>query len=297
MKTIDFKKLLSSKDLKQLAKTGIPLLIAKVVIGVVVLIVAHILGMLLKGLIVKKGQKIQDKISQRNEGSTEKDKLHQLETTNLMYSTIGNICYFLVLVLFGFGVFALLGIKATALVALVGTVGFGVGLALQGILNDIASGILLSFLNTYAIGEVIAVNGVEGRVLDFTLTQTIIMDVPTQTRIVVPNRKIQDNIVQNHSREPKRLFVVDILLSNKNKDFQKVIDVVKKSLTDNERLINSEYDPQVTVLSMDKTGTMLRTRSMIYSKDYPNIGSDIRTRIRIALSNAGVIMVDWPLQP
>lgn len=57
-----------------------------------------------------------------------------------------------------------LGVQTTSIIAVLGAASLAVGLALQGTLSNVASGLMLLILRPYRVGEVIDVGGMAGTV-------------------------------------------------------------------------------------------------------------------------------------
>ncbi len=89
-----------------------------------------------------------------------------------------------------------LGVELLPLIAGLGVAGAGVALATQGVLSNVVAGLTIIFTKPYRVGEYIAVAGVEGEVLNITLFSTILRHADL-SRIVVPNRKVVGEILQN----------------------------------------------------------------------------------------------------
>jgi small-conductance mechanosensitive channel len=64
------------------------------------------------------------------------------------------------------------GFQTTSLVAVVGAAGLATGLALQGTLSNVASGVLLLFLRPYRVTDKIVLSGITGRVQEVGLFRT-----------------------------------------------------------------------------------------------------------------------------
>lgn len=66
-----------------------------------------------------------------------------------------------------------LGVQTTSIIAVLGAASLAVGLALQGTLSNVASGIMLLVLRPYRVGDVVDVGGMSGTVqrLDLFTTQ------------------------------------------------------------------------------------------------------------------------------
>ena len=81
-----------------------------------------------------------------------------------------------------------LGVQTTSIIAVLGAASLAVGLALQGTLSNVASGIMLLILRPYKVGDVIDVGGIAGSVqrLDLFTTQ---LSNANNHKIVIPNAK------------------------------------------------------------------------------------------------------------
>lgn len=104
-----------------------------------------------------------------------------------------------VLVFLLFAVMALqnLGIDLLPLLAGLGIAGAGIALALQGVLGNIAAGLMIIFTRPFKVGEYISIAGEEGVVQDITLFSTTLRHSDL-SRVVIPNRKISDEILHNY---------------------------------------------------------------------------------------------------
>jgi small conductance mechanosensitive channel len=88
------------------------------------------------------------------------------------------------------------GIETTSLVALLGSAGLAVGLALQGNLSHFASGVMLLFFRPFQIDDVVTVAGHTGQVMDIGLFATT-LHTPTGERIIIPNGAVAGSSIVN----------------------------------------------------------------------------------------------------
>lgn len=91
------------------------------------------------------------------------------------------------------------GIQTTGLVAVLGAGALALGLALQGTLGNVASGIIVVITRPYRIGEHVEINGREGVVADIDLFFTHVKAFDGR-RLSVPNGQALSNPVINHTR-------------------------------------------------------------------------------------------------
>jgi small conductance mechanosensitive channel len=266
----------------------------QILVGVAILGFAHFVGYQLKALIYFHGrQDIKDIVGKDTVDTvqTQKDNVKQARQVKLVFVTLGQIVYYGAMLVGVLVVLKILGIETASIIALIGAVGFAIGLALQGSLSDIASGILLALLQVYAIGDIIQVDEVEGKVKDFNMFRTTLEDIHTKTVITIPNRKIQESVVINHTKAKTRTIVIDILASNKNQDFNNIIQIVQDQVN-KAPLVLRDPEPSVGIYSMANVGTTVRAKATIAATDYPEAITPIRTAIREALAEKKVELVD-----
>src|SRR3546814_13692449 len=77
------------------------------------------------------------------------------------------------------------GVQTTNLVAALGAGALAIGLALQGALGNVASGIIIAFMRPYRIGDFVEINGLDGEVTDLDLffTQIQTLDRSEERRV------------------------------------------------------------------------------------------------------------------
>lgn len=115
----------------------------------------------------------------------------------------------LVLVLAVVGCLGIFGLDTTALAAVLGAVGVAVGLALQGSLSNIASGIMLLALRPFVVGDSIRVSGVEGRVDEIDLFTTKV-DTADNRRVILPNSQVFGATIENLTHHMVRRVDVSV---------------------------------------------------------------------------------------
>lgn len=102
-----------------------------------------------------------------------------------------------------------LGINTTGLAAVLGATGLAIGLALQGNLSNLASGVLLLVFRPFKIGDAVTVAGQAG-VVDGIDLFTTNLDTADNRRIIVPNSAIFGGVIINESHHPRRRIDVNV---------------------------------------------------------------------------------------
>jgi small conductance mechanosensitive channel len=96
------------------------------------------------------------------------------------------------------------GVQTTSFVAMLGAAGLAIGLALQGTLSHVASGLMLILFRPFRVGDQIEAGaGVSGVVRSITLFVTE-LDTLDNIRIVVPNGLIWGSVMRNLHENPLR---------------------------------------------------------------------------------------------
>lgn len=98
---------------------------------------------------------------------------------------------------------SVLGIKTTSIAALVAAVGFAIGMALSGTLQNFAGGIMILLLKPFRTGDYIQAQGYEGTVKEIKLFNTVIRTSDNKT-VIIPNGGLSTNIVNNFSSSGTR---------------------------------------------------------------------------------------------
>ncbi len=159
--------------------TAIPLWIAAIVIAVLSYITA---------LLVKRS--IENKMAEK--GIEEEHKEVQI--------VAGRSAYFIVLVI---GITISLSIVGIDLKPIVAAGAFGLGFALQDIIMNTISGMLILASRHYTIGDVIKVGSVVGRIMEIQTRATIIKAFDG-TKVIVPNAELFKNVVVSKTSNPFR---------------------------------------------------------------------------------------------
>ena len=98
----------------------------------------------------------------------------------------GSLVYYVIVAFVVIAVLSMFGIQTTGLAALIGAAGLAIGLALQGTLGHLASGVMLLAFRPFKIGDYIEAAGNAGTVKEVNLFTTV-MATPDNVKIIVPN--------------------------------------------------------------------------------------------------------------
>jgi small conductance mechanosensitive channel len=103
--------------------------------------------------------------------------------------------------------------EVTAFLAGLGILGFTIGFALQDIMKNFASGVILLLQQPFHVGETIGVKGFDGTVLAIDLRATE-MKAADGRVVILPNAEVLANPIVNYSRANERRVDFSINLSH-----------------------------------------------------------------------------------
>jgi small conductance mechanosensitive channel len=102
-----------------------------------------------------------------------------------------------------------LGIPMTSLIALLSVASLAVSLAVQGMLSNLAGGIVILTAHPFNIGDYIESSSVAGTVYEIDLIYTK-LDTPEGQRVLVPNSELSASKITNYSTLGRRRLDVTV---------------------------------------------------------------------------------------
>ncbi|MBT5711674.1 mechanosensitive ion channel, partial [Candidatus Poribacteria bacterium] len=107
---------------------------------------------------------------------------------------------------------AILGVfdvPVTSFAAVIGGAALAIGLAFQGSLSNIASGVMLLVFRPFKVGDVVSVGGITAKVAEIELFSTT-MDTPDNRRMILPNSSVFGSTIENVTFHPVRRVDVSV---------------------------------------------------------------------------------------
>jgi len=101
----------------------------------------------------------------------------------------------------------------TAFLTGLGIIGFTIGFALQDIMKNFASGVILLLQQPFHVGETIGVKGFDGTVLAIDLRSTEMRAADGRV-VILPNAEVLSNPIVNYSRANERRVEFSLNLSH-----------------------------------------------------------------------------------
>lgn len=180
-----------------------------------------------------------------------------------------------------------LGIPVTSLIALVSVFGLAVSLAVQDVLSNVASGLVILFSKPFVLGDYIDTGDGEGEVSEISLTHTK-LDTPDGLRIMLPNSKLVAGKVVNYTTRGVRR-VVHTIAASYDAD---VRDVRRACLKAVERTANVLADPaaDVVVAAYGDSTVKYSVRFWVKAEHYWDAHNFCLEELRRCFAEEGVAM-------
>lgn len=139
--------------------------------------------------------------------------------------------------------FAATGLPIDRLTIIIGSLGVGVGLGLQTVVNNLVSGILLAFERPFQIGDQIEISDKVGIIKEIGIRSSKIA-TSEGSDVIIPNGDLLSKMVINWTRTNNlRRFEMDVEVSQ-GSDLKACSDILEKVLNDNEN-IDKSHKPKV----------------------------------------------------
>lgn len=190
-----------------------------------------------------------------------------------------------VLVFLLFAVMALqnLGIDLLPLLAGLGIAGAGIALALQGVLGNIAAGLMIIFTRPFKVGEYISIAGEEGVVQDITLFSTTLRHSDL-SRVVIPNRKISGEILHNYGEIRQVDLRVGVAYAT---DLAAAVAAIKEVLAANPRVLKDPA-PLVQAAALGDYAVNIAIKPWVAVKDFGPVPGEINPAVLAAFQDRGI---------
>ncbi len=180
---------------------------------------------------------------------------------------------------------AYLGIDTSGMTALIASLGVCVGLAVDGVLSNIAGGLLILITRPFKIDDFVDIGGTTGTVEDIHVCHTVLCTLDNRV-VYIPNSAASGATVINYSVKDLRRVDIDFEISKKE-DFE----VAKKILTDildgHEKVLK-DRDYTVRISDATTTGVVICCRSWVKAEDYWDVFFDVREQAKKGFDEAGI---------
>jgi len=204
---------------------------------------------------------------------------------NILVNFIASIISTILLLFVVIATLDQLGVATTSLIALIGAAGLAVGLALQGTLQNLASGVMLIIFRPFNDGDFIEAAGVSGVVEQIGIFTTT-MRTGDNREIIIPNGEIFGGTITNYSKRATRR--IDMVFGiGYDDDLKKAKDILNKILEEDDRVL-SDPAPLVAVSELADSSVNFNVRPWCNTSEYWNVYFDIHEKVKLTFDAEGI---------
>ncbi len=205
----------------------------------------------------------------------------ELTVANFLSSLVKYALWALVLVT----VLGQFGVQTTSILAALGGMALAVGLALQGTLSNVASGVMILVQKPFKVGEAINAGSVTGTVQQIGLFTTELKQFDGLF-VMVPNSELWNQAIVNYNRHPTRRLELVVGIAYGDSMARAREELLKLALTDDRVLDDPE--PVTFVSSLDDSSVGIGMRVWCSTPDYLGLSWDMTEAVKARFDDVGI---------
>ena len=177
------------------------------------------------------------------------------------------------------------GVQTTSILAALGGMALAVGLALQGTLSNVASGVMILVQKPFKVGEAINAGSVTGTVQQIGLFTTELKPFDGLF-VMVPNSELWNQAIVNYNRHPTRRLELVVGIAYGDSMARAREELLKLALTDDRVLDDPE--PVTFVSSLDDSSVGIGMRVWCSTPDYLGLSWDMTEAVKARFDDVGI---------
>lgn len=177
------------------------------------------------------------------------------------------------------------GVETTSILAALGGMALAIGLALQGTLSNVASGVMILVQRPFKIGEAISAGSVTGVVQQIGLFTTELKQFDGLF-VMVPNSQLWNQAIINFHRHPIRRFELIVGIAYGDSMEQARKELLEIAAADERVLVDPE--PVAFVASLDDSSVGIGLRVWCATADFAPLGWSITEAAKARFDDVGI---------
>ncbi len=179
------------------------------------------------------------------------------------------------------------GVDAASIVAVLGSAGVAIGLAIQGSLSNLAGGVLILLLKPFRVGDYIleSSGGREGTVTEIQIFYTRLL-TPDNKAVILPNGNLANNSIVNMTQQPHRRLDLRVSVS-----YDADLKLAKETLSgvlEEDPAVLPDMDRLVFVDELGDSAVILGVRCWFKQADFWTGKWRVTENCKLALDQAGI---------
>lgn len=202
-----------------------------------------------------------------------------------LVSFIKSLIYIMLMIVVVLASISVLGIETTSFVAILGAAGLAVGLALQGTLGNVGSGVLLISFRPFKVGDFVTVGGETGTVAGISIFATTLHTLDNKV-IIVPNSAVSAGNITNFSARQTRR--IDLKFGIGYGDDLKLAKSTLEEIMHADDRVLSDPAPFVGVSELGDSSVNFVFRPWVKSEDYWDVYFEMMEKVKLTFDAKGI---------
>ncbi|MCB0479904.1 MAG: mechanosensitive ion channel [Flavobacteriales bacterium] len=178
-----------------------------------------------------------------------------------------------------------LGIEMTSFIAILGSVGIAIGLALSGTLQNFAGGVMILFFKPFKVGDFIEAQGYMGVVKEIQIFNTFLTTGDNKV-IIIPNGGLSTGSLINYSKQETRRvdWIFGIAYGD---DYDKAKSLLQQYMAEDSRILK-DPEPFIALHALADSSVNIVARVWVNSADYWGVFFDMNEKVYKNFGNEGL---------
>ncbi len=202
-----------------------------------------------------------------------------------IFTFVASVAKYAILIFTVVAMLSSFGVETTSFVAVLGAVGLAIGLALQGALGHVASGLMLILFRPFRVGDNIQAAGIEGVVTEISLFTTEVCTADN-VMIIIANSLIWSGTIKNLSGHDTRKLGLEVGISYAA-DIDEAMTVIDGIVAEDSRVLKDPR-PQIGVAKLGENAVTLLVEVWVKGEHLTNARYDLNKRIKEAFGSKGI---------
>lgn len=202
---------------------------------------------------------------------------------DFLLSVIKFALYFVLVLL----IFQFLGLETSSVVALLGSAGLAVGLALQGSLANFAGGVLILLTKPFLVGDYIIAGDKEGTVISIDIIYTKLQMIDNKI-VIMPNGTLADSNIINVTQQDKRRLDIEVSVGY-SENIKRVRDVLDGIVQKQEGILPEEQ-VDIVVSGLGSSAVEMAMHVWVRKEDYWRVRWAMLEEIKERFDEEGIVI-------
>ena len=177
------------------------------------------------------------------------------------------------------------GLSTSGIIALIGSAGLAVGLALQGSLSNFAGGVIILFIRPFNVGDFIEGAGETGIIEKIGIFYTHMLTVDNK-QILIPNGTLVNGIITNYTSQDMRR--VDLTFSVAYEEDVRRVKALLYEIIDGEELILRDPEPFAGVSEHADSSINFIVKAWTKTEDYWTVYYGLLEKVKIKFDEENI---------